>query len=170
MGGRGDWAAMTSASSSLVKWTSHSSASCCSTQVMQAWRTSRPRWDSTRMQQQQQGRKRQQLSRGFHDYLRVNTAGGSSARIPLKDGRSGGVFGSATTRGSRPTQEDTFRVSCVHVDPVELRHSLQSSRSKVLQEAGRRWDPVYAGEDDAIAGQVVWFGCFDGYVFALLSL
>lgn len=154
MVGRNDWA---TASASLVKWASSSSGGC-STRVMQAWRTSRPRWD---MQQQR---------RPYHDYLRVNTAGGSSARIPLKDGRSGGVFGSATTRGSRPTQEDTFKVACVHIDPTELRHSLQTSKSRVLQEAGRRWDPVYAGEDDAIAGQVVWFGCFDGCVSGRLQL
>jgi protein phosphatase PTC6 len=73
------------------------------------------------------------------------------------------VYGVATTRGSRPTQEDTYSVACVHVDPIELRHSLQVSRSRVLQEAARRWDPFAENEDDAIAGQVTWFACYDGH-------
>lgn len=100
--------------------------------------------------------------RPFHDYVRVVNPNGSSARIPLKNGKTG-VFGAVQSRGSRATQEDTYSAACVHVDPIELRHSLQLSRSKILQEAGKRWDPTYADEDDDIAGQVVWFGCFDGH-------
>jgi len=103
-----------------------------------------------------------QQRRHYQTYLRVNTATGSSARIPLREGKQG-VYGVATTRGSRPTQEDTYSVACIHVDPIELRHSLQVSKSRVLQEAAKRWDPFAEGEDDAIAGQVAWFGCFDGH-------
>lgn len=101
-------------------------------------------------------------TRQYHDYLRVHTAGGQSARVPLRSGKNG-VFGVVSSRGNRGHQEDTYSAACVHIDPVELRYSLQSSRSRVLQEAGKRWDPLYQGEDDAIAGQVVWFGCFDGH-------
>ncbi|UZJ51457.1 hypothetical protein CBS101457_000777 [Exobasidium rhododendri] len=104
----------------------------------------------------------QQERRHYQTYLRVNTATGSSGRIPLREGKNG-VYGVATTRGSRPTQEDTYSVACVHVDPIELRHSLEVSRSRVLQEAAKRWDPFAEGEDDAIAGQVTWFACYDGH-------
>lgn len=104
----------------------------------------------------------QQQRRCYQNFIRVNNPNGGSARISLKDGKHG-VFGIATSRGSRPTQEDTFSVACVHIDPIELRHSMEISRSKIIQEAAKRWDPFAEGEDDAIAGQVVWFGCFDGH-------
>lgn len=104
-----------------------------------------------------------QHRRSYQSYLRVNSAkGGNAARIALREGKQG-VYGIASSRGSRPTQEDTYSVACVHVDPVELRHSLQVSKSRVLQEAAKRWDPFAEGEEDAIAGQVVWFACFDGH-------
>jgi protein phosphatase PTC6 len=102
-------------------------------------------------------------TRSYQSYLRVNSAkGGNAGRIALRDGKHG-VYGVATSRGPRPTQEDTYSVACVHVDPIELRHSLQVSKSRVVQEAAKRWDPFAEGEEDAIAGQVVWFGCFDGH-------
>lgn len=111
----------------------------------------------------------QQSVRAYRDFLRVHAAGGGSARIPLRNGGNG-VYGVATSRGSRAKQEDTYSVSCLQIDPLELRQSLQTSRSRVIQEAGKRWDPTFAGtggggeaEEDEIAGQVIWFGCFDGH-------
>lgn len=101
--------------------------------------------------------------RSYHDYVRFSSDGGkASARIALKSGRNG-VFGVESSRGSRATQEDTYSVACVHVDPLELRHSMQTSKSRIIKEAAKRWDPIFAGETDEIAGQVVWFGCFDGH-------
>ena len=105
---------------------------------------------------------RRQQERHYQTYLRFNSSGGNSARVSLRGGK-GGVYGVASTRGSRPTQEDTYSVACIHIDPIELRHSLQVSKSRVLQEAAKRWDPFAEGEDDDIAGQVAWFACFDGH-------
>lgn len=123
----------------------------------------------TKLQYNSQPIQSSQFIRGYRDFIRVHSAGGGSARIPLRNGKNG-IYGVANSRGSRAKQEDTYSVSCLHIDPLELRQSLQTSRSRIIQEAGKRWDPAFAGkgsgdekEEDEIAGQVIWFGCFDGH-------
>ncbi|KAI3483444.1 hypothetical protein L1887_53671 [Cichorium endivia] len=67
------------------------------------------------------------------------------------------------------TRKDTASVSCLHVPTQELRrnylklHAHSASRAgAAAANAALEWDPDKAGGDE-IAGQVVWFGCFDGH-------
>ncbi|SJX65423.1 related to protein phosphatase 2c [Sporisorium reilianum f. sp. reilianum] len=101
-------------------------------------------------------------------FVRTLSPSGGQARIQLKSTRNG-VFGLSTSRGTRPYQEDTASVSCLHVPVDELRrnylklHSLSSSAAGAsAANAALEWDPEKAGGDE-LAGQVVWFGCFDGH-------
>lgn len=102
-------------------------------------------------------------TRQYHSYLRTISPSGGQARIQLKASKNG-VFGLATSRGTRAYQEDTGSVSCLHLSPEELQrnylkyHSSSGSSSKAALE----WDPSKAGGEE-LAGQVVWFGCFDGH-------
>lgn len=95
--------------------------------------------------------------RTFRDYVRCKTESGS-ARIPLKENR---VFGVATSRGTRAYQEDTYSSACLHIPSNELKRSHLRSNSKVARDAVAGWDVKDAGGEE-LAGQVVWFGCFDG--------
>ncbi|KAJ1571158.1 hypothetical protein NDA12_001101 [Ustilago hordei] len=101
-------------------------------------------------------------------YLRTLSPNGGQVRIQLKS-TCNGVFGLSTSRGTRAYQEDTASVSCLHVPVNELRrnylklHSLSSSAAGAsAANAALQWDPEKAGGKE-IAGQVVWFGCFDGH-------
>ncbi|TKY90358.1 hypothetical protein EX895_000356 [Sporisorium graminicola] len=101
-------------------------------------------------------------------FVRTLSPSGGQARIQLKSTRNG-VFGLSTSRGTRPYQEDTASVSCLHVPVNELRrnylklHSLSSSAAGAsAANAALEWDPEKAGGEE-LAGQVVWFGCFDGH-------
>ncbi|CDW96530.1 hypothetical protein [Sporisorium scitamineum] len=101
-------------------------------------------------------------------FVRTLSPSGGQARIQLKSTRNG-VFGLSTSRGTRPYQEDTASVSCLHVPVDELRrnylklHSLSSSAAGAsAANAALEWDPEKAGGEE-LAGQVVWFGCFDGH-------
>lgn len=100
--------------------------------------------------------------------MRFLSPSGGQARIQLKSTRNG-VFGLATSRGTRAYQEDTASVSCLHLPIHELRrnylklHSLSSSAAgAAAANAALEWDPDKAGGEE-LAGQVVWFGCFDGH-------
>ncbi|GAK66726.1 phosphatase 2c [Moesziomyces antarcticus] len=101
-------------------------------------------------------------------FVRTTSPAGGQARIQLKSTRNG-VFGLSTSRGTRAYQEDTASVSCLHVPTDELRrnylklHAHSASRAGVAAaNAALEWDPDKAGGDE-LAGQVVWFGCFDGH-------
>ncbi len=72
---------------------------------------------------------------------------------------------SFTTRGTRPYQEDTASVSCIHMPVDELRRNYLKGHSSASSPAGAgaanaalEWDPEKAGWEE-LAGQVVWFGC-----------
>lgn len=99
-------------------------------------------------------------------------------RIPLK---SNSTHGESSTRGIRPTQEDTFSVSCLSLPHRELRESYQKSKSRIAKEAVREWEgeklkgKLLNAEGDGdekssftvqqaeeLAGQIAWFGVFDG--------
>lgn len=103
-------------------------------------------------------------------------------RIPLK---SNSTHGESSTRGIRPTQEDTFSVSCLSLPHRELRESYQKSKSRIAKEAVREWEgeklkgklsnesknPEGEGDEkssftvqeaEELAGQIAWFGVFDG--------
>ncbi|KAJ1018113.1 hypothetical protein NDA16_004980 [Ustilago loliicola] len=101
-------------------------------------------------------------------FVRTLSPSGGQARIQLKPTRNG-VFGLSTSRGTRAYQEDTASVSCLHVPVRELGrnylklHSLSSSAAgAAAANAALEWDPEKAGGEE-LAGQVVWFGCFDGH-------
>ncbi|SPO30335.1 related to protein phosphatase 2c [Ustilago trichophora] len=109
-----------------------------------------------------------QQRRHQQTFVRTLSPSGGQARIQLKSTRNG-VFGLSTSRGTRPYQEDTASVSCLHVPVNELRrnylklHSLSSSAAgAAAANAALEWDPEKAGGEE-LAGQVVWFGCFDGH-------
>ncbi|SNX87595.1 related to protein phosphatase 2c [Melanopsichium pennsylvanicum] len=110
----------------------------------------------------------QQQRRYQQTFVRTLSPSGGQARIQLKSTRNG-VFGLSTSRGTRAYQEDTASVSCLHVPIHELRrnylklHSLSSSaQMAAAANAALEWDPEKAGGEE-LAGQVVWFGCFDGH-------
>ncbi|PWY97843.1 protein serine/threonine phosphatase 2C [Testicularia cyperi] len=103
-----------------------------------------------------------------HSFVRTVSPSGEQARIQLKSTRNG-VFGLSTSRGTRAYQEDTASVSCLHVDPQELRTNYLKHHtsgpgtcSPGAAAAALEWNPEKAGGPE-IAGQVVWFGCFDGH-------
>ncbi|EST08684.1 Protein phosphatase 2C (PP2C)-like domain protein [Kalmanozyma brasiliensis GHG001] len=105
--------------------------------------------------------------RSQQTFIRTHSPTGS-ARIQLKSTRNG-VFGLSTSRGTRAYQEDTASVSCLHIPTSDLRADylrLQSSPSFAstpeVRQAALEWDPTKAGGEE-VAGQVVWFGCFDGH-------
>ena len=109
-----------------------------------------------------------QQQRHQQTFVRTLSPSGGQARIQLKSTRNG-VFGLSTSRGTRAYQEDTASVSCLHVPIDELRrnylklHSLSSSAAGAsAANAALDWDPDKAGGEE-LAGQVVWFGCFDGH-------
>ena len=109
-----------------------------------------------------------QQRRHQQTFVRTLSPSGGQARIQLKSTRNG-VFGLSTSRGTRAYQEDTASVSCLHVPVDELRrnylklHSLSASAAgAAAANAALEWDPEKAGGDE-LAGQVVWFGCFDGH-------
>ncbi|SPO32700.1 related to protein phosphatase 2c [Ustilago trichophora] len=109
-----------------------------------------------------------QQRRHQQTFVRTLSPSGGQARIQLKSTRNG-VFGLSTSRGTRAYQEDTASVSCLHVPVNELRrnylklHSLSSSAAgAAAANAALEWDPEKAGGEE-LAGQVVWFGCFDGH-------
>ncbi|KAJ9475361.1 [Pyruvate dehydrogenase [acetyl-transferring]]-phosphatase 2, mitochondrial [Pseudozyma hubeiensis] len=109
-----------------------------------------------------------QQRRHQQTFVRTLSPSGGQARIQLKSTRNG-VFGLSTSRGTRAYQEDTASVSCLHVPIEELRrnylklHSLSSSAAgAAAANAALEWDPEKAGGEE-LAGQVVWFGCFDGH-------
>lgn len=109
-----------------------------------------------------------QPKRHQQTFVRTLSPSGGQARVQLKSTRNG-VFGLSTSRGTRAYQEDTASVSCLHVPVHELRrnylklHSLSSSAAgAAAANAALEWDPEKAGGEE-LAGQVVWFGCFDGH-------
>lgn len=109
-----------------------------------------------------------QQRRHQQTFVRTVSPAGAQVRVQLKSTRSG-VFGLSTSRGTRAYQEDTASVSCLHVPVDELRrnylklHSLSSSAAgAAAANAALEWDPEKAGGEE-LAGQVVWFGCFDGH-------
>jgi len=128
--------------------------------------------------------------RFYRDYIRTvsispSTSASSSSpstpqirkgRIPL---RSNSTHGASSTRGIRPSQEDTFSVSCVSLPHKQLKNSYERSKSRISKEVVREWagDKLRGikGEGDGegkvgfsveeaeeLAGQIAWFGCFDG--------
>jgi len=109
-------------------------------------------------------------SRRFHDYIRGPAGRGEgdrdslpvmmrdkltedagTYRVPLSQPR---IVGIATSRGSRETQEDAYGVHALQLAPGELKLSLEKHK--------RRWDPSKAGSD-TLAGQVAFFGVYDGH-------
>ncbi|CAO1634303.1 unnamed protein product [Jaminaea pallidilutea] len=102
-----------------------------------------------------------QHRRNYRSYVRVRAPGGSgSARVPL----GSSVYGQSISRGTRPYQEDAFSVSCLEIPPKELRASLKRG-GRISTEAEKRWkwDSQDDELDTELAGQVNWFGVFDGH-------
>ncbi|KAN0060598.1 Protein phosphatase 2C 6 [Thecaphora frezii] len=106
-------------------------------------------------------------SRCYHDYIRTLSPSRSSGRISLKASRTG-VYGLATSRGTRAYQEDTTSVSCVSLPPSVLRASYLASSSAPLRQLAAEWSPS-AGLEEKVASQLAWFGCFDGHGGKLIS-
>ncbi|EPQ28069.1 uncharacterized protein PFL1_04396 [Pseudozyma flocculosa PF-1] len=99
--------------------------------------------------------------RQYHDYIRTLSPTGGSGRISLKPSRTG-VYGLATSRGTRAYQEDTTSVSCVSLPPAVLRASYLASSSATLRDVASKWSPSTPAEQE-VAGQLAWFACFDGH-------
>lgn len=100
--------------------------------------------------------------RSYKSWIRVGTSNGhGSARVNLNTS----IYGLATSRGTRPYQEDTSSISCLSIPPSELRASLKKSSNRISQEAARRWtwDTQDQPLDEELASQVFWFGVFDGH-------
>lgn len=99
--------------------------------------------------------------RGHRSWVRVRSSQGvGSARIPL----TSSVYGTATSRGTRPYQEDSSSISCLEIHPSQLRSSLQRG-GRIATEAERRWKwkSQEDGLDQELASQVNWWGIFDGH-------
>ncbi|KAF8349779.1 phosphatase 2C-like domain-containing protein [Amanita rubescens] len=87
----------------------------------------------------------------YHDYIRVQTSGNSTVRVPL---RSPKIIGVANSRGNRSHQEDFYAYATLSLDPEELRLS-------VKKDHGIDWDPNLVGEP--FSRQVVFVGIYDGH-------
>lgn len=98
-------------------------------------------------------------TRGYKSWIRVGSSQ-SSARINLNTS----IYGHATSRGTRPYQEDTSSTSCLYVPRAQLQHSLERG-NRISQEACRRWKwpTEHDALDEELASQVFWFGIFDGH-------
>ncbi|TFK30767.1 protein serine/threonine phosphatase 2C [Coprinopsis marcescibilis] len=92
----------------------------------------------------------QPVGRGYHDYVRAQTPNGI-ARIPLSSPR---VIGIVNDRGDRSHQEDYYGFATLALNPAELQLSHK-------RKFGVDWDPESVGE--ALAGQVVFVGVYDGH-------
>ncbi|KAK0541382.1 Protein phosphatase 2C 6 [Tilletia horrida] len=104
--------------------------------------------------------------RGFQDFFRVRTGNGSSsARVSLAPNS---VYGIATSRGTRPYQEDAYAVACLLLPTGDLAASYHRPPA-VVQVDGQtasKWEEQIedSGADvKALACQLMWFGCYDGH-------
>lgn len=99
--------------------------------------------------------------RSYKSFVRIRSPSGKgSARVPL----TSSVYGHATSRGTRPYQEDTASVSCLEINADELRASLRKG-GRIATEAERRWHWPDEHEelDEELAAQVNWWGIYDGH-------
>ncbi|KAE8249051.1 hypothetical protein A4X13_0g5360 [Tilletia indica] len=106
-----------------------------------------------------------QQRRSFQDYFRVRTQTGGSARVSLTPNS---VYGIATSRGTRPSQEDTYAVACLSLPASELAGAYHRppAATGVDSETATKWKKSLddaSPEDQALAGQLMWFGCYDGH-------
>ncbi|WVQ85039.1 hypothetical protein IAT38_007203 [Cryptococcus sp. DSM 104549] len=90
--------------------------------------------------------------RRFHDFIRGPTTGGTY-KVPLKGPK---VVGEYSSRGYREYQEDATSVHALQIDSSELQATLKK------QKKPYEWEPSSAGSD-FLAGQVAYFGIFDGH-------
>ncbi|CAD6912969.1 unnamed protein product [Tilletia laevis] len=106
-----------------------------------------------------------QQRRSYQDYFRVRTEKGSSARVSLAPNS---VYGIATSRGTRRTQEDTYAVACLSLPACELAAAYHRppAATGVDSETATQWKKRLdeaSPEVKALAGQLMWFGCYDGH-------
>ncbi|KAI0715299.1 protein serine/threonine phosphatase 2C [Earliella scabrosa] len=87
----------------------------------------------------------------YHDYIRICTPDGGTARLPLNNPNFIGV---ATSRGERRQQEDFYAYSGLSLDPAELALSFKKAHNL-------DWDPTAL--PPAIARQVLFVGIYDGH-------
>ncbi|KAI0756703.1 protein serine/threonine phosphatase 2C [Daedaleopsis nitida] len=87
----------------------------------------------------------------YHDYIRICTSGGGTARIPLNNPN---LIGAATARGERRQQEDFYAYAALSLDPAELSLSLKKAHKL-------DWDP--SSYPTTIARQVLFVGIYDGH-------
>ncbi|KAK0553993.1 Protein phosphatase 2C 6 [Tilletia horrida] len=103
--------------------------------------------------------------RTYQDYFRVRTEKGSSARVTLAPNS---VYGVATSRGTRPYQEDTYAVACLSLPPSELAATYERPPAatdrdkKVATEWKAKLDET-SPDVKTLASQLMWFGCYDGH-------
>lgn len=100
-------------------------------------------------------------TRAYRTFVRLRCSEGKRcARIPLTTS----VYGQVASRGTRPYQEDTWSVSCLEVPTDHLRKSLlRDGRISTEAERNWHWDTEQYPADEAVAGQVNWWGVFDGH-------
>lgn len=90
------------------------------------------------------------LHRGYHDYIRFATPGGS-VRVPLSSPK---VLGIVNSRGNRSHQEDYYAFATLSLPP----HSLELDVAKHHQI---HWNPDDVG--DSYSRQVTFVGIYDGH-------
>ncbi|KAL1951530.1 hypothetical protein VTO73DRAFT_679 [Trametes versicolor] len=87
----------------------------------------------------------------YHDYIRICTPGGGTARLSLNNPNFIGV---ARSRGDRSHQEDFYAYSALSLDPAELALSFKKAHNV-------DWDPSEV--QPPLARQVLFVGIYDGH-------
>ncbi|TBU63636.1 protein serine/threonine phosphatase 2C [Dichomitus squalens] len=87
----------------------------------------------------------------YHDYIRISTPDGGTARLPLNNPNFIGV---ANFRGERRYQEDFYAFAALSLDPEELRLSYKKAHNL---------DWVPSELPTTLARQMLFVGIYDGH-------